>query len=249
MYIDFHNHLDFYEEDKLKGVIDDINKNDIKVISCAMDIKSYENNLGIKSQSENIIPIFGIHPWKVSKDIDDLQLFDKYIKESKLIGEVGLDFYWAEDKSSYDKQVEVFKYFLKKAKEYNKYINIHTKGAEEIVYNLIKEYDVCEKSIIHWYSGDKDTLKKLVDAKCYFTASVDLKYSDLSREIIRCIPKDKLLAETDGPTALEWVNGKYGMPSEIINVYKNICEIKNIELNELVESTKLAYDKIIRKSL
>lgn len=247
MYIDFHNHMDFYEGDKLNEAIREIDKNNIKVISCAMDEKSYKDNLQLGKMTENIIATFGIHPSKVLNINYDLDKFDEYIKESKLIGEVGLDFYWVEDKSNYNKQVEIFRYFLRKAKEYNKYLNIHTKGAEDLIYKLIGEHDVSEQSIIHWYSGDINTLNKLIDAKCYFTMSVDLNYSELSKEILNQIPIKRLLAETDGPTALEWVNGKYGMPSEIINVYKNISELKHIDINELIENSNKLYNEIINK--
>lgn len=248
MYIDFHNHIDFYKNSKLEEAILDINRNDIKVISCAMDEESYKENLKISRMTKNIIPTFGIHPWRINHNEYDFDKFDEYIKTTKIIGEVGLDFFWVEDKTTYDKQVEVFRYFLQKSKEYNKYLNIHTKGAEELVYNLIREYDVSEKSIIHWYSGDIDTLNKLIDAKCYFTASIDIKYKESSREILDKIPISLLLAETDGPTALEWINGKYAMPSEIMNVYKNICNLKNIDIDEFHYSSMQNYFKIINNN-
>ena len=228
MYVDFHSHFDFYKDHELDLMINDIDKNNIKVIACSMDLKSYNKNIKISKMSNNIIPIFGIHPWSVKSKLDDLNHYDDLVKETKIIGEIGLDFYWVKEKETYKHQIEVFKYFLKKSKQHNKFLNIHTKGAEELIYNLLKEYDVLDKSIIHWYSGDINILNKFIDAKCYFTVSVDLNYSEKSREILKHIPIDKLLAETDGPTALEWVNGNYGKPSEIIKVYENISKIKKV---------------------
>ncbi|MGL5752686.1 MAG: TatD family hydrolase [Paraclostridium sp.] len=236
MYVDFHNHIDFYNKENIDKAIEDININKIKTIACAMDEKSYLYNKELQAKSEYIIPTYGIHPWRAYENRNNLDKVEKYIKESKLIGEIGLDFHWVEDKNTYPYQVEVFECFLKYAKEYNKYINVHTKGAEELVLELIKKYDVSSQSIIHWYSGDKDTLKKLIDAKCMFTASVDVSYSKITEELIKVVPVKQLLAETDGPTALEWVNGVYGMPSEIKRVYKDICAIKNISTDEF--STK-----------
>ena len=183
-----------------------------------MDEESYLKNIEISKKSDYIVPIFGIHPWKVKNNID-IDKFEYYIKNTPLIGEIGLDFHWIEDKDTYSHQIKVFEYFLQSAKKYDKYINIHTKGCEELILNLLKKYDISSQSIIHWYSGDKDTLKKLIDAKCYFTGSVDLGYIKHSKDIIKEIPANKLLAETDGPTALQWVNGTYGMPDEIKNVY------------------------------
>ena len=246
MYIDFHNHIDFYNKENIDKAIEDININKIKTIACAMDEESYLYNKKLQTQSEHIIPTYGIHPWKAHENIKNLDKAQMYIKDSKMVGEIGLDFHWVEDRNTYPNQIEVFEYFLKYAKEYNKYINVHTKGAEEIVLNLIKKYDISSQSIIHWYSGDKDILEKLIDAKCMFTISVDVGYSKKTEEIIKIVPKTQLLAETDGPTALEWVNGKYGMPIEIKRVYQDICKLKNISIEEFKEQSNKKLEEILR---
>ena len=245
MYIDFHSHIDFYKDHELQKVYDDINKNNIKVISCAMDEESYKKNLDYSKVCPNIIPTFGIHPWKVTSKIPDLDVYDDYIKNSKIIGEVGLDFHWVEDKSTFDSQIEVFKYFVKKTKTYDKFLNIHTKGAEELIYNILYKENMLERSIIHWYSGDFSTLKKFIDANSYFTLSVDINTCQKSQEIAKLIPVNHILAETDGPTALEWVNNIYGMPSEIIKVYNGICDAKNMYIDELKYHIEHNYNNII----
>lgn len=245
MYIDFHNHIDFYKNKELQKVYKDIEKNNIKVISCAMDEESYKNNLRFSKECDRIIPTFGIHPWRVTKEILNFDIYDDYIKNSKMIGEVGLDFHWVEDKSTFEPQVKVFKHFVKKAKKYDKYLNIHTKGAEELIYNILYKENMLEKSIIHWYSGDSHTLNKFIDANSLFTISVDINYSEKTKEIAKLIPISNILAETDGPTALEWVNGVYGMPSEIINVYNGICGVKNIDDSELKYYINKNYNDII----
>ena len=243
MYIDFHNHMDFYSEEKINEAIDIINKDKIITIACAMDEESYLKNITYSKKNDYIIPIFGIHPNKVKNNKFDFDKLNMYIKETPLIGEIGLDFHWVEEKDTYLYQIELFKYFLQSAKKYNKYINVHTKGAEELVLNYIKKYDISEQTIIHWYSGEEKILEKLIDSKCLFTGSVDLGYNEISNEIIKRIPISQLLAETDGPTALQWVNNIYGMPDEIKNVYKKISEIKNIEIEEF----KIQCNSILKK--
>lgn len=256
MYVDFHTHIDFFKENELLKVFDDINKNDIKVVSCSMDLETYKQNIEFSKICSNIIPTFGIHPWSVKSDklIDDksldyklfdLEIYDDYIKNTKIIGEVGLDFHWVEDKSTFPNQIKVFEYFVKKAKDYNKYLNIHTKGAEELIYDILKREDILDRSIIHWYSGDFDTFKKFLDADSMFTIGVDIHTSEKTKEFAKLIPTERLLCETDGPTALEWVNGIYGMPCEIINVYKSVCDVKNICEDELHYFIDKNYKNII----
>ena len=231
MYIEGHTHLDFFK-DKINIAIEEINQNEILTLANSMDIESYELNKEFAKRSKYIIPSFGIHPWKAKDFKGNLEDLNKYIKESKLIGEIGLDFFWEEDKSTYEKQKEIFYYILEESIEENKFISMHTKGAEEEIYNSLKGLNY-NKVIVHWYSGDIKILEKFIELGCYFTISVDIGYSKLSETILSMIPLDRLLLETDGPTALEWVNGEYGYPKCIIDVYKKVADLKNISLEEL----------------
>lgn len=243
MYVDAHNHLDFFE-DNIDIAINDINKNKIITLANSMDVKSYILNKEYSKSSPYIIPTFGIHPNSVEKFNGDLNELLPYIEESKLIGEIGLDFLWVEDRSLDDRQRKIYNFILKESIKRNKYVTIHTKNAEEEIYNSLKEYEY-NKAIIHWYSGPLDILDKLIELGCYFTISVDIGYWDLAEEVLSKIPMDKLLVETDGPTALEWVNGEYGYPSEIKNVVKKIAELKGINEQELIDTIYNNFSNIL----
>ncbi|MGL4772267.1 MAG: TatD family hydrolase [Clostridium sp.] len=243
MYIDAHTHLDYFKEN-INEAIKQINENKIMTIAHSMDIESYKKNREFGEKSDYIIPCFGIHPWKAVEYTGDLKDLIPYIEESEMIGEIGLDFHWVEDETTYDAQRKLFKFQLNEGIKRNKVICLHTKGAEEEIYDELKAYD-CSKVIIHWYSGEDETLEKLIDLGCYFTISVDIGYSKRSEEVLRKIPMDKLLTETDGPTALEWVNGEYGYPKEVIRVLENISKIKNISIEELEGKIQSNYNRLI----
>lgn len=243
MYIDAHTHLDFFEEN-IEKAIEDINKNEILTLANSMDIESYMKNKEYSKQSEFIKPCFGIHPWKAAEYKGNLENLIPYINESEIIGEIGLDYVWVEDTSTYEAQRRIFNFILNESIKRNKFVSIHTKGAEEEIYSILKKYNY-NKAIIHWYSGEISTLEKYIELGCCFTISVDIGYSDKTNEILDKIPLDKLLIETDGPTALEWINGEYGYPSVIIDVAKKVSDYKKIELNELLKSIEKNYSKII----
>ena len=128
----------------------------------------------------------------------------------------------------------------------NKVVSLHTKDAEEEIYEVLKKFNY-NKAIIHWYSGDIEILEKYIDLGCYFTISVDIGYSEKANEVLNKIPIDKLLLETDGPTALEWVNGEYGYPSEIKSVYEKVAKFKNIELKELINIIENNFKRLFTK--
>ncbi|GAA0084684.1 TatD family hydrolase [Clostridium sp. CTA-7] len=243
MYIDAHTHLDFFGEN-IEKAIEDINKNEILTLANSMDIKSYIKNKEYSKKSKFINPCFGIHPWKAAEYKGNLEGLIPYIEESELIGEIGLDFFWVEDKSTYEAQRKIFNFILEESIKRNKFVSIHTKGAEEEIYNALKRNNY-NKAIIHWYSGEISTLEKYIELGCYFTISVDIGYSEKTNEVLDRIPLNRLLIETDGPTALEWVNGEYGYPRAIIDVAKKVSNYKNIELNELLKNIEGNYIRII----
>lgn len=232
MYIDCHTHLDFFENN-IEKAIKDINDNKILTIANSMDIESYIKNKEYSIKSKFIKPCFGIHPWKAADYKGDLQDLIPYIDESEIIGEIGLDYLWVEDRNTFEAQRKVFNFILEESIKRNKVVSLHTKDAEEEIYRSLKKYNY-SKVIVHWYSGDIDTLEKFIGLGCYFTVSVDIGYSEKTYEVLNKIPIDKLLIETDGPTALEWVNGEYGYPNEIKRVYKKVAELKKVDLESLL---------------
>lgn len=245
MYIDCHTHLDFFEN-KIDEAIKDINENKILTLANSMNIESYIKNKEYSKQSEFIIPCFGMHPWKAEEYKGDLKNLIPYIEESEIIGEIGLDYLWVKDKSTFEPQRRIFYFMLEESIKRNKVISLHTKDAEKEIYRALKKYNY-NKAIIHWYSGDIETLDKLIDLGCYFTISVDLGYSEKSYEVLNKIPMDKLLVETDGPTALEWVNGNYGYPSEIKKIYEKVAECKEITVIELLDIVKENLENLLEK--
>ena len=246
MFIDAHTHLDFFESN-IDKAIKEINDLEILTVANSMNVESYLKNKEYAKKSEYIISTFGLHPWEAKNFDGDLEDLLPFIEESELIGEIGLDFFWEENKTTYEKQREVYYFMLKEATKRNKVVSIHTKGAEEEIYLSLKNLNY-HKAIIHWYSGSLDTLKRFIDLGCYFTISVDLGYADKALEVLNEIPLDKLLIETDGPTAKEWVNGEYAYPSAIIDVYKKVSEIKNIELNKLKKIVEENLKRIINNN-
>lgn len=244
MYIDAHNHLDFYG-DKLYKAIKIINKNKIQTLACSTDEESYLFAKKLSKDNPFIIPCFGIHPWKADENFRNLDSFEKHIIETPIVGEIGLDFHWVLEKEKYPYQLKVLRFFFEKAKKYDKVTNLHTKGAEKEVLELIKKYEL-RSPIIHWYSGPFEILKELLKYGCYFTISVDIGYSKITEEIVKYLPMEKILTETDGPTALEWVNGDFGYPDYIQGIITKISVLKNIPKEEVIKQIYNNFNTLIK---
>lgn len=233
MLVDGHNHLNLYG-DNLAKALEIINKKEIWTLATSINEKDYLWLKDLAKDHTFIIPSYGIHPWEVGpnlKELRDRAKIKSYIRESPLIGEIGLDFFWAKDKSSYPLQIEVLEFFLYHSQAFGKIVNLHTKRAEKEVLDLLKKYKL-KTPIIHWYSGPLDIVDDYIKLDPYWTISVDIKYSDLTRSLVSILPMDRILTETDGPNALEWVNGGYAYPDYVEKIIKEIALIKNLSYED-----------------
>ena len=244
MLIDAHAHLDRYE-DKLESALEEINQNRIFTLSNSMDLPSYEENLNIGKKCELVLPTFGIHPWNAPEYADQLEDLKEIIEQTPIIGEIGLDYHSAEYAYQFSAQRKVFEFFLEKAKEQNKIVNLHTRGAEKEVLVLLKEYEI-QRAIIHWYSGPLDILDKLVDEGTYFTIGVEILDSEHIKTIAQRLPMDRLLTETDNPGGQMWVKGILGMPSVIKEVIQVSAEVKNTTEQVIIQTVETNFARLIQ---
>lgn len=235
MYIDGHTHLDHYDEGKLAEVLGEIERLGVLTLAVGMDGGSFERQRKIAAGSEWIVPCFGVHPWRAAEYVDKLEEMRPLIDMSPMIGEIGLDFHWVEDKSTYPKQRRVFEFFLGEAAAQKKLVNLHTKGAEEEVADLLEKYGV-ERSLIHWYSGPLDLVARLLKLGCYFTIGVEVAHSPLIQELAKMLPLERVLTETDGPGGLEWLTGEIGMPRHIPEVVAEIARLRGMEVEAVREA-------------
>ncbi len=246
MLIDAHTHLDRYRGE-LDAALDEIARNQILTVGVSMDVQSYQRSREIGERSKFVIPTFGIHPWNAHEYAETLPALDRLIVTSPMIGEIGLDFYWVANASKYPAQLKVFEYFLAAARDQDKVVNLHTKGAERQVLEFLDRYHI-ERAIVHWYSGPLDILREMIARGIYFTIGVEVRYSAHIQTIAREIPKDQLLTETDNPGGEKWLSGNLGMPGVIGQVIDKLGELREMPRVEIVQTVEENFARLTRDS-
>lgn len=234
MLVDAHTHLDHYDGEILETALAEIRAHRILSFSNAMDVPSYRRTLAIAERSPLIVPSFGIHPVRAVQYVDRLETLHPFIRQSPLLGEIGLDYHWVEDENTYSAQREVFEFFLAAARDQDKVVNLHTKGAETEILALLEAYDI-RRAIVHWYSGPMDVFAALVERGVFFTIGVEVLHSESIRSFARRLPPGQLLTETDNPSGLEWLTGTLGMPRHIVDVVTEIARIRETTPGTIVE--------------
>jgi TatD DNase family protein len=225
MLIDAHVHLDRYGE-LLDTALDEIERDRILTVATAMDAPSYSELKRIAERSALILPTFGVHPRRAARYAEELRQLAPLIEDSAAIGEIGLDFHWEKNSATYPAQLKVLHYFLAAAREQEKFVNLHTKGGEKEIVDLLERYDI-RRPIIHWYSGPRDILRAMIQYGCYFTVGVEVNFSDHIKMIAAEIPEHLLLTETDNPGGLKWLGGGSGMPREIYKVIETLATVRS----------------------
>jgi TatD DNase family protein len=247
MLIDAHAHLDRYE-DKLDSVLEEINQNKIFTLSNSMDLPSYRRNLEIAERCKLILPCFGVHPWNATEYTDHLEDLRDAVGQTPLLGEIGLDLYSAEDVDQFPAQRKVLEFFLAAAKEQKKIVNLHTRGAEKQVLQLLKEFDI-QRGIIHWYSGPLDIFQELVVRGLYFTIGAEVLYSDHIRTIAKKLPEEQLLTETDNPGGQKWLTGEPGMPLLIKDVILTLAKLRETTPHIIIQRVQGNFVRLIQDDL
>jgi TatD DNase family protein len=234
MFIDAHAHLDKYG-DALEAALEQIRNHQVFTVAVAMDIPSYQRCVEIGEVCELVLPTFGVHPRRAPAYAQRLRDLDPLIEQSPAIGEIGLDYHWVKDSSQFPAQRKVFERFLAAAREQNKLVNLHTKGAEKEILEMLERFDI-SRAIVHWYSGPLSLVRPYTELGAYFTIGVELLYSEAIRAIATAIPDHLLLTETDNPGGLKWLKGVAGMPVDLKSVIQELAELRGLSTDALARN-------------
>jgi TatD DNase family protein len=248
MLVDAHSHVDRYDlvgKGVLASALEEITRHRIFTISNSMDLPSYRRNVAIGEMCDLVLPIFGVHPWNAPQYAHRLEKLSEAIEQSPMIGEIGLDYYFVKDASEYPEQRRIFEFFLAAAREQEKIVNLHTKGAEEEVLELLDRYDI-PRAIVHWYSGPLDIFRELATRGVYFTIGVEVLYSEHIRAIAQEVPLGQLLTETDNPGGPKEFIGRPGMPILVREVVQGIAEVRETSVEAIVQTVHTNLSQLIR---
>ena len=162
-----------------------------------------------------------------------------------MIGEVGLDHHFVDDSSNYNIQKQVLEFFLESARDQDKVVNLHTKGAEREILEYLKRYDI-KRSIIHWYSGPEKFVDPLLETGCYFTIGVEILQSKKIRSLAKKLPGDRILTETDNPGGYKWLKDETGMPSLIQKVVDKLGKVRKTSAKEMMQKVQENMSELLK---
>jgi len=244
MLFDTHAHYDDEKfEDDRKDVIEKAHDSGVSyIINASVDIKSCEESLKLSDEFEYVYAAVGIHPHEVG-DVNDstLSKIEMFAKEDKVvaIGEIGLDYYY--DTSPREIQRQWFAQQINVAKNLQLPVIVHDRDAHQDCLNIIKEQKANEiGGVVHCYSGSVEMAKELLDYNFYISVGGSLTFKNAKKlvEVVRWIPMDRLLIETDSPYLTpEPHRGKRNDSSYVKFVAEKVAEIKQLSFEKVADVT------------
>lgn len=231
MLLDAHAHLDKYGP-AIDPVLAELRRRRVFTVAVSVDPASYAATCAIAEREPLVLPAFGIHPACAAEWSGRLEQIDDLLAATPVIGEIGLDYHFVEDRTTYPAQRRVFDHCLAAAAAGDQVVNLHTKAAEDDVLAALRRHGI-RRAIVHWYSGPVRAFRGLVEHGCWFTVGVEVLQSDVIRAIAAEIPAERLLTETDNPGGWEWLTGETGRPGLVLDVQRELAEVRGVPVAEL----------------
>ncbi len=242
--IDTHCHINFkdYDEDREETIKRAQDKLDAVIVS-GTNLEENSNVLELSEKYDGFLyPTFGFHP------VSSQNYTDEEVKEAQnhlidninnivAIGEVGTDYFYVKEKAQRERQKEIFKSFIDIANDYKVTLQMHVRDSEKKAYNILENYDNIPYCIFHCYSGSKKLAGKIIEKDNYYMSfSTMICYSSHHQELIKNIPLEHVLTETDSPY-LAMTKEERNEPANVSLAVKKIAEIKDLDVSTVDEIT------------
>ncbi|MBN1384910.1 MAG: TatD family hydrolase [Elusimicrobia bacterium] len=221
-----------------------------KGISCIIEISEepslWQNSLKLcrDYQTYKIFCAIGVHPNHADKYVDPSSLVEDKLVVG--IGECGLDYYrkYVDSKT----QMDVFERQLEIAEKYKKPVVVHCRKAEKDVYEILcRQQNV--KGVIHCFSSTLEFAEKFLQIGFYIGIDAPVTYPNAGelREVVRKIPLERILIETDSPyLPPQQYRGKRNEPSYAEFVAEEIARLKKISVETVIEVTDINAEKLFK---
>ena len=238
-------HLNFPQfKDNLDDIIKRALNNGVsKMLTMSTKLNEINDLEAISNSYSEVYNSVGIHPHEC-KNYKNLSLNDliKHTKKNKCIGigETGLDFYY--ENSPKELQIKLFKIHIDAARESNLPLIVHTRNADietiQVLSDEMKRGNF--RGLIHCFSTSKKLAENAINLGFYISLSgiITFNKSNELRSIVKDLPLDKLLVETDAPyLAPEPFSGKCNEPSNVLHTAKILADLKKVKFDTIAEST------------
>lgn len=256
MLVDSHCHLDMPE---FAGELDDVvaRAGDAGIghmLTICTRITEFAAVLAIAERYDNVFCSVGVHPHNAAGEPavapDELAAMTRHPKVVG-IGETGLDFHY--DNSPRDTQEQSFRAHIRAARQAGLPLIVHTRDADEVLARVLSEEAEAGPfpGLIHCFSAGQALADKVLDLGLYisFSGIVTFNKAGELREVVRRVPVERILVETDAPyLAPVPKRGKRNEPAFTAFTAAKVAELKGLDADTFAKATTDNFFRLFAKA-
>lgn len=221
-----------------------------RLILIGYDLESSRRAVELAEQSDALYATVGIHPHDAAQcDTDSLQTLRELAAHPRVVavGEIGLDFY--RNLSPREAQYEAFHAQMQLAQSLSLPVVIHCREAYEEVLSILAQYPAVQ-GVLHCFSGTAEQAQQGLELGYYLGIGgvVTFKSAESLRAIVRDMPRDRLLLETDAPyLAPHPYRGKRNEPAYLPLIAQQVAALWDMPLEQLSEITEANTQRLFQR--
>ena len=256
MLVDSHCHLDFPDfKDELDDVIRRAELAGVgHMVTICTRIRKFDQVKAIAEAHDNIFCSVGTHPHNAHEELDfSAEDIAKLAEHPKCvaIGEAGLDYFY--DNAPREAQAEGLRTHIKAARMTGLPLVIHSRDADEDMIAILSEgmEEGAYPALLHCFSSGRDLAMRAVEMGLYVSLSgiLTFKRSQDIRDIVKDIPLDRLLVETDAPYLAPMpYRGKRNEPAFVAHTAEVLADVKNVSLEQITDITTENFFRLFSKA-
>ncbi len=257
MFVDSHCHLDRLEWDKLQldlpQVLAAAAQSQVSHLLCvSVSLAEFPAMADLVRPYPQVSVSCGEHPLHAGDWLDQ-QLLLRLASQPEVVavGETGLDYFYSPDNKL--TQQQAFISHIAVARELNKPLIVHTRDARQDTLALLKAEQANDcGGVLHCFTEDWDTAKAALDLGFYisFSGIMTFRNADALRDVVKQVPLDRLLIETDSPYLAPVPHrGKTNQPAYVSAVAGAVASLKQVSIEELAHQTTANFFRLFPKAL
>ncbi len=255
MLVDSHCHLDFEDyRDDLDAVIARARAAGVRLmVTICTRISRLAETLAIVERYPEVYCAAGIHPHHVAEEgVPTVERLVEITAHPKVvgIGETGLDYFY--DRSPRDMQRESFRVHIEAARRTGLPFIIHTRDADADMIAMLRDAcaDRAVPGLLHCFSSGRELAETAIGLGLYVSASgiATFRNAEAIREVLRDLPADRLLVETDAPfLAPVPKRGKRNEPAFVTHTAAALAALRGVSETEFARQTTDNFFRLFRK--
>ena len=255
MLVDSHCHLDFPDyAGKVDEVLARARAAGVRVcISIGTELKRFPGVKAVAEAHADVWCSVGVHPHESEKELlDDEAALVAEAAHPKVvgIGETGLDYFY--EHSPRPPQQANFRSHIAAARRTGLPVIVHTRDAEDDTIAILRE-EMAKgpfTGLIHCFTGTQKLADAALELGLYISVSgiATFKNSGALREVIKSVPLDRLLVETDAPYLAPVPHrGKTNEPAFVVHTAAMLAQLKSVHETELAAATTENFFRLFSK--